>query len=81
MKTLTPTKLRDNIYGVLDEVIHNKKPIAIQRKGVLLTIQPPSNKKNKKKRDLSKLKKRKVIVGDPESILNIDWSEEWKPFL
>ena len=47
-------------------------PIEIVRKGRILRIVP-----DKKPSKLARLKKRSCIVGDPESIVHIDWSKEW----
>jgi len=32
----------------------------------------------KKKSKLERLKEHKTIIGDPESIIDIDFSDEWK---
>lgn len=77
MKTYTPSKLRENIYRVLDEVVKTGRPVAVQRKGVVIQIVPPKKKKNW----FDSLPKRKVIRGDPEALVHIDWSKEWKPCL
>lgn len=74
---ISATKLRANIYKVLDEAIASGEPVEVERKGVVLRIVPP-----RKKRDLSKLPPRRdIIVGDPEDLVHMDWSEYWKPFL
>lgn len=70
--TITPTKFRQNIYKILDKSLKTGENIRIIRGGEVFTLMPP--KKNK----LDNLKKRKVIIGDPESIINIDWLQEWK---
>jgi prevent-host-death family protein len=72
---ITATKLRENIYQILDEAIKTGKPVEVVRKGKLLRIVP------EKRLDLSRLKKRKVYNGDPEEIIGMDWSKYWKPSL
>ena len=72
---MTPSKLRGNIYNILDKVLETGIPVEIQRRGKILCIMPPAGKKYSK---LSKLKKRDVLVGDPEDIVHMDWSSEWK---
>jgi antitoxin (DNA-binding transcriptional repressor) of toxin-antitoxin stability system len=70
--TITPSKLRANIYRVLDEVAETGAPVEIIRKGIVLRIvavAPPSK--------LSRLKKRTAFVGDPDDIFKIDWRNEW----
>jgi antitoxin (DNA-binding transcriptional repressor) of toxin-antitoxin stability system len=69
---VTASKLRENIYRILDEAIETGVPVEIVRKGVVLRIvpeKPPSR--------LARLKKRSVFVGDPDDIIGMDWSQEW----
>ena len=70
--TYTATKLRQNLYNILDSVIDNGIPVEIERKGVILKIVP---EKTTSKWD--KLEPHNIINGDPESIVSIDWSKEW----
>ena len=74
MKTLTPSKLREDIYRILDQVALKGKTVTVERKGVLLRIVPPE-----KKSRLSLLKKRKFIRGNPDDLPDIHWDKEWKP--
>ncbi|HPI15712.1 MAG TPA: type II toxin-antitoxin system Phd/YefM family antitoxin [Spirochaetota bacterium] len=70
---ITATSFRKNLYALLDRVIETGNPIDIERKGKIiriLAIEPKSK--------LSNLKKRDVINGNPEDIISIDWSNEWK---
>ncbi|MFH1940592.1 MAG: type II toxin-antitoxin system prevent-host-death family antitoxin [bacterium] len=71
--TITVSTLRQNIYNLLDRVIETGEPIEISRKGALLQIAPL-----KKQKKVQRLKKRKIMKSDPESIVHIDWSYEWK---
>jgi hypothetical protein len=69
---VTASKLRENVYKILDETIETGQPVEIVRKGFLLRIvleQPPSK--------LARLKKRSGFVGDPDDIIGMDWSSEW----
>lgn len=71
---LSASKLRQNIYRILDGVLESGVPVEVERKGKLLRIVPvqaPSK--------LDRLPRREVIVGDPDSLVEIDWSEEWTP--
>ena len=73
--TITPSKLRENIYKILDEIIATGAPIAVKRHGVLITLNP-----EKKKSRLDRMIKRPLIInGDPEDFVHIDWSYLWKP--
>jgi hypothetical protein len=69
---LTASKLRENVYRILDEVIETGVSVDIKRKGKTLRIvavdQPDI---------LANLRKRPCINGDPEDIVHLDWSGEW----
>jgi hypothetical protein len=70
---ITASKLRENVYRILDEVIETGQPVEVIRKGVVLRIMP-----EKPRSKLDRLKKRPgTFVGDPDDILKIDWSREW----
>ncbi|MGE5344031.1 MAG: type II toxin-antitoxin system Phd/YefM family antitoxin [Candidatus Omnitrophota bacterium] len=70
---LSAAKLKEELFNVLDEVLEKGTPVEIERKGRILKIvaEPKESK-------LKKLEPHDAIVGAPESILNIDWSREWK---
>lgn len=69
---LTASKLRENIYSVLDEVLESGIPVEIERKGRILRIVPEERPSK-----LSRLKKRDCIVGDPLDLVHSDWLDEW----
>ena len=69
---ITASKLREDVYRILDEAIETGKPVEVVRKGVTLTIVPP-----KRVSKFDKLKKRTGFVGDLDDIVSIDWSKEW----
>ena len=66
------TKLRQNLYNILDGVIESGIPVEIERKGHKLKIMP-ENPVSK----LELLEEHDVINGDPESLVSIDWSNTW----
>jgi hypothetical protein len=67
------TMLRQNLYGYLDGVLETGKPLVIERKGRRLKIVPESSPA---KTDC--LEHHDAIVGDPDDLLGLDWSSEWK---
>jgi prevent-host-death family protein len=69
---ITASKLRENIYGILDQALETGIPIEVIRKGKTLKIVPEA-----KLDKLSRLKKRNYIVGDPEDLVHMDWLHEW----
>jgi hypothetical protein len=75
--TITPSKLRENLFKLLDEALQSGEIIEVKRKGQIIKIVPP-----KKKSKLECLEAHPdAIVGDPEELVHIDWSHEWKPFI
>jgi hypothetical protein len=75
---LSASKLRANVYRLLDEVLETGKPLEIERNGKILVIAP------KEPTDVEsfwdRLPRRKgAIVGDPDELIHMDWSSEWNP--
>ena len=72
---LTASQLRANIFKLLDQVIETGNPLEIERKGSRLTIVPVRQGSR-----LESLTQRpNFIKGDPDELIHIDWSEEWRP--
>jgi hypothetical protein len=69
---VTASKLRENIYNILDQALETGIPVEVERKGRILKIVPEA-----KPSKLAKLKKRDCLIGDPESIVHMDWLKEW----
>jgi hypothetical protein len=72
---ITPSELRANLYRLLDEVLDTGIPLEIERKGRTLRIvadDPPSK--------FDRLVPHPGFVkGDPEDLVEIDWSVYWNP--
>ncbi|MGI8575307.1 MAG: type II toxin-antitoxin system Phd/YefM family antitoxin [Egibacteraceae bacterium] len=72
---LTASELRQNIYRLLDEVLETGVPLEIERKGRTLRIVPTESGSR-----LARLTAHpEAIVGDPQELVHIDWSEYWRP--
>jgi hypothetical protein len=72
---ITASKLRANVYRLLDEVIETGQPLEIERNGKILVIAP------KEEGSIwDRLPRREgAIVGDPDELIHMDWSSEWNP--
>ncbi len=74
---LTASKLRADIYRVLDHVLATGEPVEIERNGRRLRIvadEPPGHPGR-----LGRLVARPdVVVGESEEFVHLDWSDEWK---
>lgn len=70
---LTASKLRADIYRVLDHVLDTGEVVEIDRRGRRLRItadEPPSR--------LAVLVRRsEAITGNPDELVDIEWSGEW----
>ena len=73
---ITISRLRENIYNIIDSVIDTGVPVFIKRKGRTLKITVEG--KVNKLENLKRFKKRKIIKGDPDELIHMDWSSEWK---
>lgn len=75
MKKLTLTTLRQQIFQIADEVLMTGRPVSIERNGKVLLLSP-AIELNKSKS--LKLKRRKLISGDAESLHTVkvgEWHE------
>jgi Antitoxin Phd_YefM, type II toxin-antitoxin system len=72
---ISASKLRANVYRLLDQVIETGQPLEIERNGKTLVIAP-----KEKESIWDRLPRREgAIVGDPDELIHIDWSSEWNP--
>lgn len=71
--TLTASKVRQNIYKILDDVADKGIPVEINRKGKIIKIVAEECHGK-----LDNLKKRKVMNCKPDDIVHMDWSIEWR---
>ncbi len=70
---LSASKLREDIYNILDRVATTGIPVEILRRGKMLKIiavGAPSKLANLELRP-------EFLKGDPEDIVHLDWSAEW----
>ncbi len=66
--------LRANIYKMLDQVIESGRSIEIRRGDRAVRIVPVE-----KISRLGQLPRRKIVRGDAEALVSVDWSKNWKP--
>jgi hypothetical protein len=74
IERITPSRLRANLYRILDQVLASRKPVEIERKGERLRIVVD------RPRNLKLLRPHPGYLKVPqEDIVHIDWSGEWRP--
>ncbi|MCL4432468.1 MAG: type II toxin-antitoxin system Phd/YefM family antitoxin [Epsilonproteobacteria bacterium] len=74
--TITPSKLRENLYNLLDAVIETKEPLEIKRNGQILMIVPEH-----KKSRLKAIQAKKILSCNDDELMNTSWEGEWKPYI
>ena len=70
---MTASKLRQDIYRILDRVLETGEPVIVERNGRRIRItadEAPS-------RLDSLVRRPDVVVGDSEDLVHLDWSDEW----
>jgi hypothetical protein len=70
------SKLRENIYKILDEILESGNTVEIERKGRIIRLvpDPPSAPR------LQRLTAHpQALLCDPEELVELDWSSEWRP--
>lgn len=72
---VTATKLREQLYRILDRVAETGEPVEIIRGGKVLKIVAASPR-GKMKRLVSR---KQYLKGDPDEIVHLDWADQWKP--
>ncbi len=74
-KPYSVSRLRANLYRVIDQVLETGVPVEIERNGRRLRIVPVQAAGR-----LAALRPHPdYLRGDPESLVHMDWSDEWKP--
>lgn len=69
---ITASKLREDVYRILDEIIATGVEVEIHRKGTIIKM-VPAQKTSK----ISRLKRHAYSDEDPEFFTHIDWSSTW----
>lgn len=71
---ISASELRQNVYRLLDAVLENGVPLEVERGGRRLRIMAVDGP-----RKTARLTPHPgTIVGDPEDLVHLDWSAEWR---
>ena len=77
MLAMNATKLRAELYAVLDGVLETGKAVIVERKGRRLKIsleEPPARSSKK-----WPTPRPEWMKGRVDDLVHIDWSKEWRP--
>lgn len=73
--SLSVSKLRANLYRIVDQVIHTGQGVDIERRGRLVRI-VAANPDD----PLARLQPHPdYLAVDSEDLVHVDWSSEWRP--
>ncbi len=73
--SMTASQLRADVYRLLDRAISSGEELLIERHGHIVRLVPPTPRSW-----LDRLPRRQgVVVGDPEDLVHLDWSANWRP--
>ncbi len=72
---LSASKLRENIYRILDRVLETGKPVEVVRRGKRLKIVAAEHKEKLK----NLVERPEYLQCDPDEVVHMDWSKEWRP--
>lgn len=75
---LTASKLRENVYRILDGVLATGTPVEIERNGRLLRIVPVEAVGGSTATE-QWVERPDAVTGDLEDLVHLDWSTEWRP--
>ena len=67
MAAISATRLRQNLYNILDSVVDTGVPVEVERRGRLLRIVP-----EKRASKWNRLTAHKIVVGDPDELVHMD---------
>lgn len=75
--TMTASRLRENIYNALDEVLRTGVPLELERAGRRLRIVPVDEPRSAR---LELLRPHPdYLLCDPEEVVHLDWAGEGRP--
>ena len=73
MAVISATRLRQNLYNILDSVVDTGVPVEVERRGRMLRI--VAEERGSK---WDRLTAHKTVAGDPDGLVHVDWSHEWR---
>lgn len=74
-KSYSVSRLRADLYRVIDQVLETGEPVEVERNGRRVRIVPAEAAS----RHAALRPHPDYLAADPESLVHLDWSGEWKP--
>ena len=76
---MTPTRLRKELFVVLDEIAKGKLEVEVMRKGFTILISRKEEVPISKLQRMRSFKRQSVLNSPIDEVENIEWSETWEP--
>lgn len=77
IEPVTASQMRQDIYRLIDRVLETGEPLTIKRRDRTLRLvpddQPPKGRLARVRTNPD------VIVGDPDDLVHLDWTDTWQP--
>ena len=74
---ITATALRADVYRILDEALASGEPVEVTRGNRTLRIVPDDPATSTR---LGRVRTQpQALLVDPDSLVHLDWSGEWRP--
>jgi len=72
---VTATKLRQDLYRILDRIAATGETVEIARgdKVLKIAVASPRGKMNRL------VSRKRYLKGNPDEIIHLDWADPWKP--
>lgn len=81
MKKITATRLRSELYRVLDEVLATGESVEVVRESGSVILKPATSEKRTRGKRRQPKGNPNLVVGNPDDLVHFDWSSYWKPRL
>lgn len=78
---VTATRLRSELYQILDRVLETGEPVEVTRSEGTLVIKPLVSERRTKAGRAKPRPNPKLVVGNPDDLVHFDWVKHWKPRL
>jgi antitoxin (DNA-binding transcriptional repressor) of toxin-antitoxin stability system len=78
---VTATKLRAELYQILDRVLETGEAVEVTRAEGTVVIKPLRSERRARPAKRKPKPNPRLVVGDPDELIHFDWLSHWKPRL
>ncbi|MDP3231219.1 MAG: hypothetical protein Q8S33_12300 [Myxococcales bacterium] len=78
---VTATKLRAELYQILDRVLETGEAVEVTRAEGTVVIKPLRSERRARSAKRKPKPNPRLVVGNPDDLIHFDWVSHWKPRL